>query len=142
MKDHADDMRRVWETERPFELALPGVIISGRADVILDHSDDGTERLAIVDYKTEVDERDLGLQLQVYTIAGQREGLNVEGAYLHDLGKAERIAVDTSGPALQNALVTVEQAAADIKARKFDASPEKSKCARCDVRAMCISRKN
>ena len=31
-----DDLRRVWETERPFELHLPGAIISGRADVILE----------------------------------------------------------------------------------------------------------
>ena len=142
MTDHADDMKRVWETERPFELALPGVIISGRADVILDKGETGIEKLAIVDYKTEIDERDLGLQLQVYTIAGLREGLNVEGAFLHDLGKGERVPVDTSEPSLESALLTVEAAAHGIKARRFDASPEKSKCARCDVRAMCRSRKD
>jgi DNA helicase-2/ATP-dependent DNA helicase PcrA len=142
MDDHADDMKRVWETERPFELALPGVIISGRADVILDKGETGVERLAIVDYKTEIDERDLGLQLQVYTIAGQREGLNVEGAFLHDLGKAERVTVDTSPAALDAALQVVVDAAEGIKARKFDVSPERSKCARCDVRAMCRSRKD
>ena len=33
------DLHRVWETERPFELHLDGVTISGRADVILDHED-------------------------------------------------------------------------------------------------------
>ena len=142
MDDHADDMKRVWETERPFELALPGVIISGRADVILDKGETGVERLAIVDYKTEIDDRDLGLQLQVYTIAGQREGLNVEGAFLHDLGKAERVTVDTSTAALDAALQVVVDAAEGIKARKFDVAPEKSKCARCDVRAMCRSRKD
>lgn len=140
MAEHADDMKRVWETERPFELALPGVIVSGRADVILDKGENGTERLAIVDYKTEIDDRDLGLQLQVYTIAGQREGLNVEGAFLHDLGESKRHSVDTSPAALDRALEVVVEAAAGIKARKFDVSPEKSKCARCDVRAMCRSR--
>ena len=35
--DHADDLHRVWETERPFELHLDGITVSGRADVILDH---------------------------------------------------------------------------------------------------------
>lgn len=142
MDEHSDDMLRVWETERPFELALPGVVISGRADVILDRSDTGIERLAIVDYKTEIDERDLGLQLQVYTIAGNREGLNVEGAFLHDLGAEKRVEVDTSPAALDQALAVVVEAAEGIKARKFDVSPEKSKCSRCDVRAMCRSRKD
>jgi DNA helicase-2/ATP-dependent DNA helicase PcrA len=35
--EHADDFHRVWETERPFELHLEGVTVSGRADVIPDH---------------------------------------------------------------------------------------------------------
>lgn len=140
MADHSDDMLRVWETERPFELALPGVIVSGRADVILDRSDDSSERLAIVDYKTGIDDRELGLQLQVYTVAGQREGLDVQGAFLHDLGEAKRIAVDTSTAALEQAVTTVVAAAQGIKARSFDPAPEKSKCSRCDVRAMCRSR--
>lgn len=140
LREHSDDMLRVWETERPFELALPGVIVSGRADVILDRSNDRSERLAIVDYKTGIDDRELGLQLQVYTVAGQREGLDVQGAFLHDLGDAKRIEVDTSVTALNDAVATVVDAANGIKARSFDPSPEKSKCSRCDVRAMCRSR--
>lgn len=30
---HSDDLHRVWETERPFELHLDGVTVLGRADV-------------------------------------------------------------------------------------------------------------
>jgi len=134
---HRDDMLRVWETERPFELALPGAVISGRADVILDRSDGREERLAIVDYKTEVDADDPGLQLQVYTVAARREGLTVEGAYIHDLGRADRRAVDTSDGALDAAIETVVGAVNDIKARRFEARPQHSTCARCDVRRIC-----
>lgn len=56
---HGDDLHRVWETERAFELHLDGVIVQGRADVILD-------------YKTSTD-GDLASherQLQVYADAG------------------------------------------------------------------------
>jgi DNA helicase-2/ATP-dependent DNA helicase PcrA len=51
---HEEDLHRVWETERPFELHLDGVIVTGRADVILDHEGGVPRALAIVDYKTSV----------------------------------------------------------------------------------------
>lgn len=35
--DHEDDLKRVWETERPFELHLDGITVSVQADVILDY---------------------------------------------------------------------------------------------------------
>ena len=35
VKNYEPDLHRVWETERPFELHLNGVRVSGRADVIL-----------------------------------------------------------------------------------------------------------
>src|SRR5262249_22904102 len=57
LTDYSDDLRRVWATERPFELHLEGGTLSGRADVIL-HSEGGKEpSLAIVDYKTADDPR-------------------------------------------------------------------------------------
>jgi len=48
VKDHAEDLHRVWETERPFELHLDGLTISGRADVILDMEGGVPASLAIV----------------------------------------------------------------------------------------------
>ena len=137
MKNYAADMSRVWEVERPFELALPGVVIFGRADVILDRHEGKPDSLAIVDYKTSAEGRELDLQLQIYTIAGQREGLNVRGAFIHDLKIANRESVDTSESALQSAISVVTDAAKGIKERKFEAQPSISKCGRCDVRAIC-----
>ena len=49
---HEADLHRVWETERPFELHLDGVTVTGRADVILDKEGGVPTALAIVDYKT------------------------------------------------------------------------------------------
>src|SRR5207248_1681916 len=74
--EHADDLFRVWESERPFELRLDGITVTGRADVILDREGGNPDALAILDYKTSTsDEADHLLQLQVYTDAGRREGL-------------------------------------------------------------------
>ena len=52
------DLHRVWETERPFELHLDGVTVTGRADVILDQEGGVPTALAIVDYKTATHGRD------------------------------------------------------------------------------------
>lgn len=137
MHEHGEEMNKVWETERPFELSLEGVVISGRADVIIDKSENENPKLAIVDYKTSVDERNLDLQLQIYTLAGKREGLTISGAYLHDLKDSNRNEIDTSDESLQRAAKGVEEAAKDIKARKFEARPEVKRCSRCDVKAIC-----
>ena len=139
LKDHGEDMNRVWQTERPFELALPGVIISGRADVILDKQDGIKDNLAIVDYKTSIGDQAFGLQLQVYAEAGLREGLEVRAAFIHDLQQGTRETVDTSDAARQAAVETVVQAVEGIKQQKFEAKPHPMKCGHCDVRAICLA---
>ena len=139
IQEHSADMERVWEVERPFELALPGIVVSGRADVILDKHEGESDSLAIVDYKTSIDDRELGLQLQVYAAAGLREGLEVKGAFLHDLEESSRQNIDISKSAIETALKTVSSAAKGIKERKFDAKPEKKVCSRCDVKLICRS---
>ena len=74
VNEHQDDLLRTWATERPFELYLDGVVVSGRADVIYDEHDGVPENLAIVDYKTSTGGAIEPLQLQVYADAGRREG--------------------------------------------------------------------
>ena len=139
LKEHSDDLERVWEVERPFELALPGVVVSGRADIILDEHHGGTQSLAIVDYKTSIDDRELGLQLQVYAAAGLGEGLDVRGAFLHDLEESSRHSVDISKSAIEATLNIVSAAAKGIKERKFEPKPQIKVCGKCDVRAICKS---
>ncbi|MBM4075832.1 MAG: Dna2/Cas4 domain-containing protein, partial [Planctomycetes bacterium] len=143
VKKHKQDLFRIWETERPFELRLDGVNVVGRADVILDQEGGVPTGLAIVDYKTST-KKDLtnhDLQLQVYTIAGQREGLDVRGAYVHDLKLSDRTAVSIAKNSLAGAVDTVQKAATDIKLRKFQPNPG-IRCRGCEVRSVCSSAKH
>lgn len=139
LKDHAEELNRVWESERPFELALPGVVVSGRADVVLDKHEGKLDSLAIVDYKTKAESQDFDLQLQIYSEAGVREGLNVVGAFVHGLDTNERIPVPIDAESRSKAVDVVIQASEKIKARSFEAQPASHKCGICDVRSICRS---
>jgi DNA helicase II / ATP-dependent DNA helicase PcrA len=139
VKEYDDDLRRVRETERPFELHLPTAIISGRADVILDREGGEIRSLAIVDYKTSADPAaadDYALQLAIYADAGLREGLPIKAAYIHDLKAADREPVDVSAVAIAASEQTVEDTVADLRQRVFHARPGR-RCRRCDVRSLC-----
>lgn len=139
--NHPEDLKRVYETERPFELHLDGVTVVGRADVILDYEGGIPTALALVDYKSATDGRDsFDLQLQVYTDAGRREGLDVQAGYVHDLDSGQRIAIDVSPAAIQKAEAVTIKAASELKSRIFTAKPEKSRCKICEVRTICNSR--
>ena len=139
-KKYEADLHRVWETERPFELHLDGVTVSGRADVILDQEDGVPTALAIVDYKTAThgDIEDYALQLQVYSDAGRREGLDVRAAYIHDLKAASRGPVPVGPEEISRAEAVVTEAATRIRARDYRPSPG-VRCRRCEVRTICAS---
>lgn len=141
VENHATDLQRVFETERPFELHLDGVTIVGRADVILDYENGVPSALALVDYKSAtVSDNSFDLQLQIYTDAGRREGLDVQASYVHDLDSGQRIAIDVSSDALKDAEVIAVNAANQLKKRIFLANPEKSRCKICEVRTICKAR--
>lgn len=140
LSDWQDDLHRVWEVERPFELHLGGVTVVGRADVIIDESD-GEELLTIVDYKTAAAEgENHAFQLQIYTDAGRREGLTVERAFVHDLRGNDRIVVPIDEPNVTTAENLVLDLAGRLKARTFEPNPERDRCGRCDVKPMCRHR--
>lgn len=142
LRDFPDDLQRVWEVERPFELHLPHANVSGRADVILDREGGVAGALALVDYKTRRVARDdagLDLQLQAYTAAARGEGFDVRAGYLHDLtaskGHARR-PVDTADTPVRAATAALDAAAQGIRARALDPAPGPH-CAHCDVRPLC-----
>lgn len=139
LSENGEELNHVWQTERPFELAVPGALISGRADVIIDKGSEGGEKLSLLDYKTGLGDQDFSLQLQIYAEAGQREGLSIKEAYVHDMKEAARITVDISDSARMKAIQVAATAVEGIKARDFEAKPSKSKCGMCDVRAICRS---
>lgn len=137
LDEYPDEFLRTWATERPFELYLDGVVVSGRADVVYDDHDGVPENLAIVDYKTATGPDIEPLQLQVYADAGRREGLTVAAAFVHDLGTATRHQVDVSAPAVSAAESDVRSAAEGLRELSFIAKPSKQKCTHCDVRLLC-----
>lgn len=138
---HGDDLYRVWETERPFELHLDGITVMGRADVILDQEGGVPTALAILDYKTSTaGSAAHDLQLQVYADAGLREGLEVRGAYVHDLKAKTRIQVDVETPAIAAAESAVLQAAERLRLRDYTPSPG-VRCRSCEVRTVCPAAK-
>src|SRR5262249_446686 len=93
LNKYHQDLFRVWETERPFELHLDKAIITGRADVILERENGQINSMALVDYKTATDPQSddvYAFQLAIYTAAGRGEGINIQAAYVHDLAKGDR----------------------------------------------------
>ena len=141
VNEHREDITRTWATERPFELYLEGVVISGRADVIYDEHDGVIDNLAIVDYKTATGAEIRPLQLQVYADAGRKEGLTVGAAFINDMSTATRHQVDVTDESLKEAELQVTYAAERLKKREFPPSPAKQKCILCDVKTICKAAK-
>lgn len=142
LTDFSDDLRRVWEVERPFDLHLPAANITGRADVILDREGGVPNALALVDYKTKPDptqELIHPLQLAVYAAAARGEGFNIRAAYLHDLSARRALArksVAVGDPELSEAKSRASVVASAIRGRDFPANVG-SHCRTCDVRLVC-----
>lgn len=139
VRNHRDDLLRTWATERPFELYLPGVVVSGRADVIYDLNDGVPENLVIVDYKTSTGGVVEPLQLQVYADAGRREGLTVSAAYIHDMSTTHRHPIPIGDKDVLVAETEVARSAEALKQRDFTPTPAVDKCRTCDIRKICGS---
>lgn len=76
----------------------------------------------------------------MYADAGRREGLDVRGAYVHDLKAGSRSPVDVGPAAVTDAERTVGEAVQRLRARDFSPSPG-SRCRRCEVRTVCPAAK-
>jgi DNA helicase-2/ATP-dependent DNA helicase PcrA len=138
--DYADDLHRIWELERQFELYTPDGLLMGRADVILDSEDGHEKSLAIVDYKVSKGEerKDRNeLQLRIYSHAGRREGFDVRAAYLHSLSQSSREAVTIDEAVVAESVDKATQAIASIRAGEYPAASSKKVCSACDYARLC-----
>jgi DNA helicase-2/ATP-dependent DNA helicase PcrA len=140
LTDFSDDMLRIKETERSFEVHLARGVVIGRADVILDREGGRNGNLAIVDYKTANDPTTddiFAFQLAIHAAAGRGEGMNVKAAYLHDLKASERRKVPVDSAAVRVARKRADILIEGILTGDFPARPETTKCRSCDVRVIC-----
>jgi DNA helicase II / ATP-dependent DNA helicase PcrA len=140
LEDYTDDLHRIWEIERPFELHTPDGLLTGRADVILDREGGGPGSLAIIDYKVSRDDSQLDrheLQLRIYSHAGRQEGFDVRAAYLHSLAQSRRQAIGLSDPVVSQSVETASKALAGIRRSSFPPVSIKKKCEKCDYRHLC-----
>jgi len=131
--DWHEDLKKVWEVERPFELHLGSVVVIGRADVILDESpESGRPSLTIVDYKTGAPDSFARQQVRTYTVAGRAEGLRVRGAAIHNVSTSSREEVSVRKSEVDNALKDAVRWANEIVAGHFPPRPDAEICASCD----------
>jgi DNA helicase-2/ATP-dependent DNA helicase PcrA len=140
LKEYSEDLRRIWEIERPFEVHLENGTLAGRADVILDREEGRVGKLAIVDYKTATDpfrDERYHQQLAVYAAAGRGEGLDVVAGYLHELKDGIRKSVDVSDRATDSALNSLVKSIDGIRKGIFNPCPEIKRCTQCDYRLVC-----
>jgi len=139
--DHySDDLKRIWEIERPFEVHLEDGILAGRADIILDQETGKVGKLAIVDYKSATDpmrDERYRQQLAVYAVAGRGEGLDVVAGYLHELKDGSRHNVDVSEPVTQKALEKVAASVKGIRSGVYKHCNVGEQCQNCDYKLVC-----
>lgn len=138
--DWQADLRRVWATERPFEVHFDGGILAGRADVILDQENGHPDHLAIVDYKTSTDaDRDerYAKQLTIYAAAGRQEGLQVDACYVHELKSSDRKSIDASQAETMAAMAWAETRFGEIATGVYPARAEQNNCEKCDFKLVC-----
>lgn len=136
---YGHELVNVYAVERPFELHLPNVVVSGRADVIIRRdSEEKQEKYELDDYKVakDKDPEPYDRQLRTYTIAALREGLDVAEANVFDLRRAVKRSVDISAEKIRATEAEVTDLAARLKARDFAPSPGPC-CRDCDVRELC-----
>jgi DNA helicase-2/ATP-dependent DNA helicase PcrA len=140
IRDWPEDLSRIWATERPFEIHLGHGILAGRADVILDEEDDQRDHLAIVDYKTSADEqRDerYEMQLTIYAAAGEKEGLEVDACYLHELKNSQRRPVEATAKKREWAVAWAAERVREIASGEYPVKAEQEKCNQCDFKLVC-----
>lgn len=138
--DYAEDLTRIWELERQFELHTPDGLLTGRADVILENEEGRKQSLAIVDYKVSKSDQRADrneLQLRIYSHAGRREGFDIRGAYLHNLGESRRTAVNIDEGQVAESVKKAENALSAIRAGHYPPATSRQACSSRDHARIC-----
>jgi len=136
---YGQDLLRTWAVERPLALRLAEGTLTGRADLLLDDTQQPPS-LALVEYKSASANRPdqlFALQLLVYAAAAQAEGLPVRAAYLHRLKESKRAQVAVDKASVERAVQWARHTLSDLVARRYVPRPHPRTCSECDVHFVC-----
>jgi RecB family exonuclease len=139
MKDHQDWISKTVEVERPFDFAVPGAVVRGRIDLIIDRPEGG---VTIVDWKTGKSHDYLrpDFQVHLYMLAAREQlGLDVRSAILHYIEEQNSKEYVAEPAKLAEAKATLTSCITKIQAQEFSATPG-SVCTRCECRSLCSFR--
>jgi DNA helicase-2/ATP-dependent DNA helicase PcrA len=128
----------VLHTEEWFEMPMGGATVVGRIDR-MDRAPDG--RVVITDYKTgkpkSQEDADESLQLSIYALAAREKwGYDVGSLVLYNLGESAAVVTRRCEAELEGARQTVQEAAQQIMAGDFQATPG-FHCNFCPYRNLC-----
>lgn len=142
-KKHADHWTVPLAVEAHFNIAVGENIITGKIDRI-DKNISGD--VSIYDYKTgkskeklETDDKDqlLIYQLAVMANPDLRTGGNLTALVYHYLNDGSELSFIGAEKDLQKISEKISETIANIKQIRFDATPEKHKCSKCEFRNIC-----
>jgi DNA helicase-2/ATP-dependent DNA helicase PcrA len=142
---HKDDFERILQTEKRFEFVMGKALISGDIDLLKKINDKGEiTQVEIIDFKTDKKREDgkynldYSEQVRFYAYAARLSlGYKPEKALIHHLDTHTKDHVDISDARLEETKARIEKKVERIVSGKFDASPEKAMCEKCDFRALC-----
>jgi DNA helicase II / ATP-dependent DNA helicase PcrA len=124
------------EVERPFDYAVPGAVVRGRIDLIVNRAEGG---VSIVDWKTGRSHEYLrpDFQVHLYMLAAREQlGLDVRSAILHYIEEARSVEYPADPTKLAFAKGTLVSCIEKIETKQFGATPG-SVCTRCECRPLC-----
>jgi DNA helicase-2/ATP-dependent DNA helicase PcrA len=127
------------EVERPFDYAVPGAVVRGRIDLIVNRADGG---VSIVDWKTGRSHDYLrpDFQVHLYMLAAREQlGLDVRSAILHYIEEEKSVEYPAEPEKLATAKGTLISCIEKIETKQFGATPG-SVCTRCECRSVCVFR--
>jgi DNA helicase-2/ATP-dependent DNA helicase PcrA len=128
---------RTVNVELPFDYAIPGAVVRGRIDLLVQSQDTGA--VEIIDWKTGQphDYLRTDFQMQIYALAAQEQlGLNVSKATLHYIEHDIDVEAPVDDPFINEGRSNLSSVVKGIRDKQFDPTPG-SVCTRCECRPIC-----
>lgn len=140
---HCSDFGRILETEKRFEFVMGGALITGSIDLLKSMDENGAvSRIEVIDFKTDKANSTYRLdhkeQVRLYAHAIRKSlGHMPERATIHYLDTQESEQVDIGGIELRKTEASIGRRVRMIMSRRFEPTPEDSKCRGCDFKMIC-----